>query len=244
MRLARSDHGTSSTGLGRMGPQGARESDDRRPPGEQDALEEVAMRTVADCRQMPSESRCTLTISGSEEEVLRVASRHAVEEHGHADSRELREEIAQTLQPENPGTALLRGGYEAFARGDVPDVLGRFTDDVVWSEPGTLPFGGTYQGKDAVAGFFAGLGTWFSAMDVAPEQYVEQGDTVTVLGHHRSTTAAGFRIDLPFVHVWTLRDGAAATFAEHVDTTALNAALALQKGDGLDTPRQRTADAH
>lgn len=57
-------------------------------------------RKVADCRLMPSEKNCTLTIAGTEEEVLTVAVRHAVEEHGHKDTPELREEIRKSLTDE------------------------------------------------------------------------------------------------------------------------------------------------
>jgi len=58
------------------------------------------MRKVADCREMPSEMNCTLTISGEEEEVVRAASEHAVSVHGHADSLELREQIRSSLKDE------------------------------------------------------------------------------------------------------------------------------------------------
>ena len=57
----------------------------------------TSARKMVDCRRMPSERNCSLTISGSEEEVLTVAVRHAIEEHGHADSPELREMIRQGL---------------------------------------------------------------------------------------------------------------------------------------------------
>ena len=57
-------------------------------------------RKVVDCRLHPSEKNCTLTISGSEEEVLRVAVRHAVEEHGHKDAPELRQQIRAILKDE------------------------------------------------------------------------------------------------------------------------------------------------
>ncbi|CAG7622298.1 DUF1059 domain-containing protein [Actinacidiphila bryophytorum] len=58
------------------------------------------MRKVADCRQFPSESNCTLTISGEEEEVVRAATEHAVSVHGHSDSPELREQVRSTLTDE------------------------------------------------------------------------------------------------------------------------------------------------
>lgn len=60
-------------------------------------------RKTIDCRKMPSESHCTLAISGTEEEVLNVAVRHAVQEHGHQDSPELREQIRSMLQDEARG---------------------------------------------------------------------------------------------------------------------------------------------
>lgn len=46
-------------------------------------------RKVADCRLMPSDADCTLTISGEEEEVVRAATQHAVDVHGHEAGPEL-----------------------------------------------------------------------------------------------------------------------------------------------------------
>jgi predicted small metal-binding protein len=63
------------------------------------------MRKVADCRDFPSDSKCTLTISGEEEEVVRAAGDHAVSVHGHADSPELREQVRSTLKDEVPRSA-------------------------------------------------------------------------------------------------------------------------------------------
>jgi hypothetical protein len=57
-------------------------------------------RKVMDCRLYPSEKNCSLTISGAEEEVLNVAMRHAVQEHGHKDSPELRQQLKALLKDE------------------------------------------------------------------------------------------------------------------------------------------------
>ena len=57
-------------------------------------------RKVADCRDMPSEMGCTLTISGEEEEVVAAATQHAVAVHGHTDGPELREQIRSMLKEE------------------------------------------------------------------------------------------------------------------------------------------------
>ena len=59
-------------------------------------------RYVADCREFPSERQCTLTIAGRLDEVLDVATYHAVQAHGHPNTAELREQIRSTLKQESP----------------------------------------------------------------------------------------------------------------------------------------------
>ncbi len=55
-------------------------------------------RKVADCRDFPSESACTLTISGEENEVVVAATQHAVSVHGHEDTDEVRAWLRQNLK--------------------------------------------------------------------------------------------------------------------------------------------------
>jgi hypothetical protein len=57
-------------------------------------------RKIADCRRWPSESNCSLTIIGEEEEVIRAAAEHAASVHDHEDTPELREQIRDFLEPE------------------------------------------------------------------------------------------------------------------------------------------------
>lgn len=59
-------------------------------------------RKVADCRDFPSESGCTLTISGEEEEVMAAAIQHAASVHGHEDNEELRLWLHDNLKDEVP----------------------------------------------------------------------------------------------------------------------------------------------
>ena len=57
-------------------------------------------RKTMDCRDFPSESKCTLTISGEEDEVLRAAVMHAVDVHGHRDTPDFRNELRKLLKVE------------------------------------------------------------------------------------------------------------------------------------------------
>jgi hypothetical protein len=93
------------------------------------------MRKVADCRLYPSESRCSLMITGTEDEVVLAAAEHAVSVHGHEDTAELREEVRAQLADEGPagryGTVML-----ATLSGSVED-LQRATQD--WAEQRRVP---------------------------------------------------------------------------------------------------------
>ena len=64
-------------------------------------------RKIADCRRFESESNCSLTIIGEEDEVIAIAAQHAATVHGHQDTAELRAQLRELLEPEAnyiPGT--------------------------------------------------------------------------------------------------------------------------------------------
>jgi len=62
-------------------------------------------RKMVDCRTMPSDINCTLTIAGEEDEVLDAAAAHAVAKHGHEDTAELREGLRSALMDAEPALA-------------------------------------------------------------------------------------------------------------------------------------------
>ncbi len=58
-------------------------------------------RKIIDCRDFPNEIGCTLMISGSAKEVTNTAIRHAIEDHGHKDTAELRKQIRKMIREES-----------------------------------------------------------------------------------------------------------------------------------------------
>jgi predicted small metal-binding protein len=54
---------------------------------------------------VPSENGCTLTIAGTQDEVLDAAADHAVAKHGHENTSELREMLRGALEPAEPALA-------------------------------------------------------------------------------------------------------------------------------------------
>lgn len=191
------------------------------------------MRKVADCRLMPSESNCTLTISGEQDEVLRTAVEHAISAHGHAESAELRDGIRSMLADEGSGAAIVKAGYEAFARGDIPALRQLLADDLVWTESPHVPLGGTHRGAESVLESWSHLPEHYSEITPVAETVLEQGATVVVLGRFLGRTLSGNALDLPFVDVFTVRDGKITSGTEHYDTAQMNALLGV--------PAQRAA---
>ncbi|MBI5165545.1 MAG: DUF1059 domain-containing protein [Magnetospirillum sp.] len=60
-------------------------------------------RKFVDCREVPSESKCTVAIAAdSEDEVVEAAVEHAKATHGHADTPELRQAIRQAVHEGTP----------------------------------------------------------------------------------------------------------------------------------------------
>jgi predicted small metal-binding protein len=59
-------------------------------------------RKFIDCGEMPSQTKCTLMIAGEEDEVVRAATLHAVDVHGHKDTPELRKELRRSLKDVRP----------------------------------------------------------------------------------------------------------------------------------------------
>lgn len=117
--------------------------------------------------------------------------------------------------------------YKAFARGDVPAVLGALAPDVRWTEAEGFPYAGTYVGPDAIVqGVFMRLGTEWDGYSVVPQEYVASGETVVALGEYSGTyKATGKSFRAPFVHVWKFAGGKVATFVQHTDTAVVQRAL-------------------
>ena len=54
-------------------------------------------RKKIDCRMFPSESNCSIVISGTEEEVMPLAMHHLEEIHKQKDTPEMRAEVRKIL---------------------------------------------------------------------------------------------------------------------------------------------------
>src|SRR4051812_46999896 len=103
---------------------------------------------------------------------------------------------------------LVRSGYEAFGRQDIPAVLNLSDTNIDWTVPASVRLGGHFTGHDEVVGFFGTFMEAYTEFQVQPQEFVEAGDRVIVLGHHVGK-AAGGDFDIPFAHAWRMKNGKA-----------------------------------
>ncbi len=121
----------------------------------------------------------------------------------------------------------VRGLYEAFAKGDVPTVLAFLDANIAWTEAEGFPYGGTYDGPNAVLeGVFMRLGSEWDGFAVVPDEFIDAADTIVVLGQYSGTyKATGKSFKANFAHVWKIREGKAVRFVQYVDTLLVHKAL-------------------
>ena len=110
--------------------------------------------------------------------------------------------------------------YGAFARGDVPAVLGAFAEDIEWFEAEGMPYGGVYRGPEAVAqNVFGPITEDVDGFALVTGEFIASGETVAAVVRYTGTgKASGKPLDVPAVHVWDIREGKLARFRQFIDT--------------------------
>jgi ketosteroid isomerase-like protein len=98
----------------------------------------------------------------------------------------------------------LKAGYEAFSRGDIDAAFANFADDIVWEGTNDkVPAGGTYRGLDAVKGeWLKDVAESFEEFTVTPEEFVEGGDVIVMIGEGHAKLKNGATVDGDVCHVW------------------------------------------
>ncbi len=120
----------------------------------------------------------------------------------------------------NSNLDVVRGVYQAFSVGNIPDVLGALSPNIQWTEATGGPYGGVSIGPSAVLeNVFMKIGGEWDGFAAIPGEFVVDGPTVVALGEYSGTyksTGKSFRA--PFAHVWKLENGKAVSFHQYTDT--------------------------
>ncbi len=119
---------------------------------------------------------------------------------------------------------LVRRGYEAFGRGDIPGLLELLDEQVVWRTPGPadLPTAGERRGRAGAQEFFQKLMAMVEFLQFEPREFLTHGDLVVVLGDAKTRVLlTGRTVADQWVHIFPARDGRIVQFEERADLSAL-----------------------
>ena len=118
--------------------------------------------------------------------------------------------------------AVIRGIYAAFGAGDIAAVVALMSPDIVWNEGENFLYAdhNPYVGPDAIlTGVFGRIGGEWDDFAAIPDELLDAGDTVIMLGRYRGTfKATGKAVHAQVVHVWRVHDGKATQFQQYTDT--------------------------
>jgi ketosteroid isomerase-like protein len=129
------------------------------------------------------------------------------------------------LAPRNPNIELVQSLYAAFMRGDVDFILGRSTPDVTIGldgRPSDAPMLGHHKGHAGMRDFFRILAESHDITAFTPQEFYSDGDKVFVVGHYTWVMKpSGVKGGSDWFHIWTIRDGKAASCRSLNDTALL-----------------------
>lgn len=126
--------------------------------------------------------------------------------------------------------AIIQGLYDAFAKGDVPYVLGAMDPNIAWTEAEGFMYAGTFNGPNGVlSGVFMLLETEWEGFSAVPNKIVDGGDgnVVSIGTYSGKYLKTGKSMSVPFAHEWELRDGKIVKFHQHTDTLVIARDLGL-----------------
>ena len=120
--------------------------------------------------------------------------------------------------------------YAAIGRGDRATIRKSVDEDIRWEVLDGYPSGGTYTGFDAVFDkFFPGLLRHFDGWQARPDEFLDAGEDVVVLGrYHGTAKATGRVLDAPFAHIWHVVGGRAVRMRQFTDTSKFDTVLTVR----------------
>ena len=119
--------------------------------------------------------------------------------------------------------------YDAYARGDVDAVLAEVTDDVDWAAEAastSVPWYGTYRGKEDVPRFFKEIGSNVEVTEFTPLSFASNDtDVIVAVRWAYTVNATGRHAAMLMQHWWRFADGKIAFFRGSEDTEQSAAAF-------------------
>jgi uncharacterized protein len=110
---------------------------------------------------------------------------------------------------------------QAFGTGNMDALKQTLSDTTVWNYNGStsIPYSGTYKGKDEVVKFIGNIVSNVDILDFKVEQIIANGKTVVVLGFEKQKIKKNGKIlEQNWVQVYTVENGLITKMEEFANT--------------------------
>lgn len=137
------------------------------------------------------------------------------------DNLTFMQQLGIASSPNN--VSIIEGIYNAFANGDIENVLATFDPNIVWNEAENFPYadGNPYVGGEAIVnGVFARIGAEWDNFHLTDLNFHDMSNNmVFVTGRYQGTYKKnGATLDVQMAHLWTLNNGKVVSFQQYADT--------------------------
>jgi ketosteroid isomerase-like protein len=132
--------------------------------------------------------------------------------------------------PDSRNVESVKALYAAFARGDIPAVLGAMDPAIEWREAEGNPYepsGSAWIGPDTIMQkLLTRIGAEWDYFRVVPRTFHDAGSVVVVeLRYEGKYKSTGKSLDAQACHIISLRDGRITAFQQFVDTAQVQDVL-------------------
>jgi len=156
--------------------------------------------------------------------LVKMKDGRIAQEQDFMDNGVLMQQLGLVSDPNN--ITVVDNLYKAFAKGDIPAVLGAMDAKIVWNEAesNALADGNPYIGPDAVLnGVFVRLGGQHEYFKLENVQLhgMDNNQVLATLRYDAKFKESGKAYNAQVAHLWTLKDGKIIGFQQYVDTKKL-----------------------
>ncbi len=121
----------------------------------------------------------------------------------------------------SPTRAIVDKMFDAFIRKDLPAAQSTVTDDTLWVHNGSQKMPAMrFVGKSGTEKFFHTAFTSIVFDYFRPLKFIEDGDTIAVLGEESFRQDGGEKMINRWVQIYTIRDGLIARMDEYATSAS------------------------
>jgi ketosteroid isomerase-like protein len=121
---------------------------------------------------------------------------------------------------------LIRKFYDAFKNKESEKYPLFCDENIEWITMDGMPNGGIYVGLKAIFDdYFPCMLKNFSEFHVFTEKFLDAVDHVIVIGRYQGISKKGRNFDVPFLHVYQIKDNKITQFRQFTDTKKIQDSL-------------------